>query len=88
MARFIPQRPSIFLLLASCYQERRGAEAHQYTRIPCAQLTARPQRGQGHLSKATKDTPREAAAMTMATAPSQIAFRVSVFVVSTSIPLP
>jgi hypothetical protein len=26
MARFIPQRPSILLLLASCYQERRGAE--------------------------------------------------------------
>ena len=26
MARFIPQRPSIFLLLASCYQERRGAD--------------------------------------------------------------
>jgi hypothetical protein len=25
MARFIPQRPSIFLLLASCSQERRGA---------------------------------------------------------------
>jgi hypothetical protein len=27
MARFIPQRPSIFLLLASCYQERRGRES-------------------------------------------------------------